>query len=793
MVCHGQGCLVTFTNVHFSDCHFVVLAGAKVLFQDCTFTFEGSGKESKTLSKIIPAFFVHGLNTGMSVCKCVVDGKRELRTGIVAQQGASAELENCSVLSVTYACVEVHGENSTVNADSSSFAGEGVADCLSYGVLVHEGAHARVFHACMADMGVGFMAKNGANLVIEEAMVQGTWFTGVLAISDSNVKLLQCRIHDAYNVFKDSERQWLQGFWKTEHMMGCAVCVEDHSQLTAVRCEMKDNSRAAVLVKEHSIVRVSECKSHNNAKGGFIAVLGAMLHIRDCFSSGDGDALQLQRCGSCCVENMTAQNCQVGFHVLSPEGEVLLNRCSAKQYGEGALRVKYEGEVVRMYDCHVGPGTATATGVENPGIRVSEGGQLLVSNCTLQCNTVGVMVLNPGSRMQMLRCKVSAWNVGVEVQQDARMKLIDCEASGCKEGGFGVNARAVASITNCASVNCDTGLRSHGGTTSLDGFRAEGCYLGATFGGVQHPAPTTVTVHHSTFTSSHKFGCGMVVRGSTCTADVRDCKFTQSEVVNSPSASQLKKLAKKTSNGSTLNEQGRQGMLVTDSGKASVKSCTFLGHRSWAILNRGGDVEVHRCHTARNEGAYVLEQSGTMRVTNCSSFFDRIGLHVYGPQGNDAGRKGQHQLAPVPEFFASEVLVQRAQMDGFAVSGNVRCELRNCCALHCARTGMSVVNGPGSDTFATHGEHVRVVDSVFKRNAAGVLLNDKALAKFTNVDALLNRGPGFWVSASGTKMVLKCCKSSRNKRPYERGDGAVLESYQCTPEPSVVYEYAQCV
>lgn len=138
MLCHGEGCLVTFSNVHFEETLVVALDGAKDLFQDCTFRLS-----NKAASYCTCAVFVHGQGTRISMLQSEVNCGSVLRTGIMVQAGASAVLETCACRGAIHTAIEVHGTNSTVNCKDMTVQGPELDYYLSVGILAHKGAYLR--------------------------------------------------------------------------------------------------------------------------------------------------------------------------------------------------------------------------------------------------------------------------------------------------------------------------------------------------------------------------------------------------------------------------------------------------------------------------------------------------------------------------------------------------------------------------------------------------------------------------------------------------------------------------
>lgn len=130
-MCYGSSCDATFTNVHFTDCPVLVLAGAHVTFQSCTFTCTSqptappakvaaaSEDESCWCSASYPfAALSHGDGTVLTAVGCDFQCSSLLHNGLVVLSKAHATVKSTSLSGATHAAVSACGQNTHLEIES---------------------------------------------------------------------------------------------------------------------------------------------------------------------------------------------------------------------------------------------------------------------------------------------------------------------------------------------------------------------------------------------------------------------------------------------------------------------------------------------------------------------------------------------------------------------------------------------------------------------------------------------------------------------------------------------------
>lgn len=769
IICHGHGCVVTFTNVHFIKCPVIVLGGAKVLFSECTFVAHSKDKEPEPSA----AIFAHGDRTSVSVITATFDGDQTLRNGVMVQNGASGNLEKCVFFNMRHAAVEVHDVNSSMNLDDVVINGAFLKGTLNYGVLAHGGSFLTSNRVSVSQAAVGYIAKNSATCILKHTTVSMARITGAIAVGHSNLSLYECVMKENSKEVYDFEEQFMQMYQELDSasLMGSGATAVDVALVSAVKCEFLVNSHMGVCAKDLGIATVLNCRSVDNSHGGFATFRKSIVLVHNSFASKSRYGFFCSASGSSSVHSVSIEGCEEGCALEGPNEGNLFNNYTVKQCTKSGFTVKYPSSVVKLRNCYVSLGSEGAI-----GFLITKKGRAVVEDSTLQCSAYGAHVSGTDSSLILTRSKLSA-DVGV-LAEDAHVKLEYCETSQCAKSGVLGKRKSAVKLSHCVIRNDRVGVILKGGLFSIEDSKIRNCYVGIA---LHSEIALIATINRCHFSSHDPSSCGLRVTGEVMVRmEMRFCKFSGSEVAQAPSRAYENSFKECGALWKVTKCSGMGVHFATANSIAQVQKCNFVGHAGWGVLNSGAQLLLDQCHCAQNvQGGYKLLDRGSLEIARSSSYRDGQGCCALFTAEGDSANMGNTKLT---KFLAREVLVHHAKQSGFNLSECIEYEIKNCCAIHCGEQGIALsylqhAHSPGKAAGAF------VADSVCKFNSmGGVLVYHKAQGSFKNVLSRRNCGSGFRVEHAGSKLVLRSCESSLNDSAYDCDNCATLRTDNCIPE-----------
>ena len=379
VVCHGQGCHVTLTNVKFKRCTLVATAGARVTLSHCSFVLKPSRRGSV-------AILASDEGTLVQTDECTIFRGTQ---GVLVQRRARLEATALTITEVTRLGVEVKDAGSAAHLTNCIFA------------------EFRFPAQDAADSGL----KNGATT--QKANSQCEAPRASLNVTGDVAGL---------GLYAHSE-----GYLKLQNlsMTGASVHVSSAASADVASC----NVTAAA----------PDCASLSFTSGAGGSVVNSML-LRSSVGisvSGTGSKVVMERCYSlehalagvhaCDGGTVVGSRCSAsadgatGVAYLVATGGVLdLKGCVCSEARQGVC-VRERG---RLFARHL-----TAQGCIAAGLEVGEGGTASFVQCTVKhCKNAGVMVGDEGSNVDMRNCVVTrcAGNCfGAKAGAHARLKFCD--------------------------------------------------------------------------------------------------------------------------------------------------------------------------------------------------------------------------------------------------------------------------------------------------------------------------------------------------------------------------------
>lgn len=414
VVCYGEGCNATFTDVTFADCTLVVLAGAHVTLNAPTFTQEGEVGASLSV-------LADGAGTKVVVNSGDITGGMQ---GAIVQGGAHLEACDLTIAEVELTGVLVKDEGSSLSLTSCTMQDfSSLHNDVSDGVWLHSNATASLSKCNFAHAGRAciFVSHSGTGHLHDCAMLEsgsGIHATG----SCSHVHATRCHF---------------------VHNTGPGALVLGGATLTGDMCRSEGNARAGYAVSESgSEMQLIDCTSDSDDVGCSASYQGTLIarkvNVSGSWEQGywcQGGTMDLKVCSAtACIENGVLCGCvvvdgcmsvlhavgctmQVNGHAgfVSEQGAEMSLKgcCSRKNTGVGLL-VKESGSMEVSMSCiddnergfHV-----TDTGVLNAeevkvarsmfdGVLVDLNGVATVKECSVTDNgRFGVLVEGEGARI----------------------------------------------------------------------------------------------------------------------------------------------------------------------------------------------------------------------------------------------------------------------------------------------------------------------------------------------------------------------------------------------------------
>lgn len=778
-MCRGQGCLVTFSNTHFTNCPVIVLDGAKVLFENCTLTATELDESAVQPSMLL---YAGGRGTCITMLSCMMYCSLQLQHCAVVQDGASAVFESCMGAMAAHSQLEVRGVNSTVNCENcllncAPYGDKGV----TYGVVANEGAFLRLSRTSLEQAVVGLIAKNGASAVVHQTTFSQPRLAGVISIALSNVKLTECVLYDCWNRKTRTSNTAEQPDGPNAlvghingHSFGDAVAALHGGEVTVVRCVMHQNDHYAVVAANGSLVRVADSRSTLNLKGGVAALGGSLMLVKNIAISGSSQAITCDKCGPSAIDNVSSELCIMGFVTSEPKGDVVFTKCSTKKYVTSGFLVHGQGQQVRMRGCHVGPAETSAgiaEGSKSPsGVCVKAQGQLLVNDSKIKCEVpidsgtyvTAADATGSGTCLKMVRCKMSA-SVGVNSERGSRVELSHCETSRCWISGVNIQAAGVGVLSHCSSDSDRIGVYCCNASVDIDHMDAAHYFSGVFIAGDAH---LKASVRNSKFASSHPLSSGVDAQGEI-TLDLSNCQFVGSEGVKSRAYWAAQKASEVRKRCSSWEDNMSSGVGVhvhSSTSQACIRRCKFTEHAMFAVLSSGFNVLVEGCHTSlTGKAGYHLAYSGNLRVIRCSSDRDKYGISALGEGWRDPPPAHTHEM---PSLTVQELLVRRAKLHGIMTTSGVKNCIRNSHFDGSVENGISIFEAA---RYVTHpGFKAIIKDCTVNRNGmSGVCVSDHVPARCVNVLACGNGDSGFKAAGHNSRLALKCCEGTGNRVPIE--------------------------
>lgn len=776
LVCYGEGCNVCFTNVHFADCPVIVLAGAQVTFEGCTFKACEADALLSVRKRPQVAVFAHGKGTSVSISASSMEGDTRAFNGLLVREGAAAHVDQTSLAGFIVSAIDVKGAESRLICESCVVQGmphnsisakkenpmmrgilpDNVIDKLNLtndpapsdkGIVATDGAHITVKSSHMNDTGsaivMWFSTAHIENTSISLCYLSGVFANGCTAVHLSGCLIEKC-LHSMYGY----------------GVMGM-MC----DKLSLDRCVLLDLKHIGAHVSENGNLAITECTCIRCGVSAYSAVgEGTVLSVTKSTVKEARIGVRAEIGAECYCNEVFTVDCEVGFDILKVSKHVELIKCDAKDFSKRGVFILGKGACVHIQE---GRFVDTLNRKGPNGIEIANRARAHVSSSVLHCHGAGIEAQGKGSVATVERCKIHA-HVGAVAMHGAELIMSDSYTWHCG-GGVKVANGGVARLSNWISNNDLQSLKCFQSYVEMNACQLLAFYMGVEFEGKGEQASCmrncTLAAQDTVAIQGEHSEC-LVVRGKGSAVTARKCVFTGSElscvrVKDNPDATVILRDC------DISNSYSYGVELAEERCKVHLKGCTMKGHDKYGVICSKGQVVVEHTHSTRNtQGAFCLKGSGQMQLTRCSSDLDGSGVYASRDSSKASKKDG---ASSVPCLTMSQVLFRRCERYGVGLFNGVRCYMQSCCVMQCGKQGMEVKGAPASTS-------ISVIDCVFqKNNDAGVRAYDGGVVSVKNCVARDNKGSGFLAKQSGTQMQLTQCESSKNSSPYHSTGDAVMD------------------
>lgn len=192
---------MSFHNVHFDNCPVIILDGAVVTFETCTFS---ATRKAHRQSHPSYAVFAHGKGTCVSINNCRFEHSKHHSEACVVQKGARMHLDQCKLHAFRKASVRASGAHCRVSLhrcaiDSGPMNVDGmlaISNMPYRGVSVCQGAHGMLWGCMINDILTGVCVVN-ATARVHDTQIEEPEHVCLAVHSSSSVTCEGCRFMSA--------------------------------------------------------------------------------------------------------------------------------------------------------------------------------------------------------------------------------------------------------------------------------------------------------------------------------------------------------------------------------------------------------------------------------------------------------------------------------------------------------------------------------------------------------------------------------------------------------------------
>lgn len=279
MVCHGEGCNVTFSDVTFEHCTLVATAGAKVTVTNCNFIRDLEGV----------SVFASSTNTTVCMHDNKVNGGEH---GVVVQAGASLNASILDIQQAVLSAVEVSGSVAQLFQVSV-----GTGHDLCHGVVVEgDGARACMKECTMmlkriADGCACISVASGAQVTLEECVFWAGSFGVFVDGAGSRAEAHSCLFRESVDtgVLVQSRGVGELHNCTVEDSLGWGVRVKDVGTKLGLRdCHIERCSESSFQIAMGATGKVHTCTLlHSGVFGVEVMGQGTQADVVDRFFEGN--------------------------------------------------------------------------------------------------------------------------------------------------------------------------------------------------------------------------------------------------------------------------------------------------------------------------------------------------------------------------------------------------------------------------------------------------------------------------------------------------------------------------
>lgn len=122
------------------------------------------------------------------------------------------------------------------------------------------------------------------------------------------------------------------------------------------------------------------------------------MYLRSNAIAGSNEGVRRDKSGPCAVEEVIAETCNNAFVTSAPTGDFVFSECKIRNPKAVGLEVMNGCAIVCMRSCLI----EAERGTHRLGVDVSEQGQLLATETTIQGAEVAFGVKNHSSRLKLM-------------------------------------------------------------------------------------------------------------------------------------------------------------------------------------------------------------------------------------------------------------------------------------------------------------------------------------------------------------------------------------------------------
>lgn len=420
-MCHGEGCVVTFTDVTFDNCTLLALSGAQVTLNQSKFQHTELSQSPGL------CIYAHGPGSKVAVRGGTISGGIQ---GATVQAGARFEAYGLQVSGVEVLGVEVSHEGSSLRlTDCTLQAFSSVYHELDIvcGVCVHSGSKADLSSLKVSGMVYGVAVHSCASVRLADSLVARTVSHCVALTLGATGNLDRCRL---------SRSQQRDG-----------VFVEgEGSRADARHCHFVENS-SGVFALNGGKLTASSCKSSGNKAAGFSAAVSGMITLARCASEKDAVGCAVLTGATLNARKVAVSNSEQAGFLVQSLGHIVLKECSVKQCGTFGVEVKGTGSWVDAEDCAV-------LESQSAGVQLLSSARGKLKGCTMARSALnsGVVALGKSTHLVLEECVMQQnAKCGVMARDQCVMLVAGCRSSRNRSHGFEAHSEAKITVRNSSS------------------------------------------------------------------------------------------------------------------------------------------------------------------------------------------------------------------------------------------------------------------------------------------------------------------------------------------------------